>query len=191
MSAVTLQPPRKRFTRAEIEQMLEAGVFAGQRLELIDGDLIDKMGQKPPHAHAIQVLFALLANMFGGKRIRGQLPIEVSTVDQERSLPEPDLAVLREYKAEYRRRHPRGGELLLVVEVADATVQYDATIKRDLYARAQVPEYWVLDVTGRRLIVHRNPAQGKFGQVVILSESDAVCIESEPGASIPVAEMLP
>jgi Uma2 family endonuclease len=191
MSAVTSQPPRKRFTRTEVERMLEAGMFAGQRFELIDGDLIDKMGQKPPHAYAIRLLFALLTNIFGEKRISVQLPIEISTLDQERSLPEPDLAVLMESKAEYRGRHPRGDELLLLIEVADTTVQYDATIKRDLYARAQVPEYWVLDVTGRRLIVHRNALQGKFGQVMTLSESDTVCIESQPGASIPVAEMLP
>jgi hypothetical protein len=50
MSAATLQPPRKRFTRAEVEQMQEAGLFAGQRFELIDGDLIDKVGQNPPHS---------------------------------------------------------------------------------------------------------------------------------------------
>jgi hypothetical protein len=50
MSAATLQPPRKRFTRTEVAQMLDAGLFAGQRFELIDGDLIDKMGQNPPHS---------------------------------------------------------------------------------------------------------------------------------------------
>src|SRR5258708_1406621 len=100
MSAATLQPPRKRFTRGEVEQMLEAGLFAGQRLELIDGELIDKMGQNPPHAYAIQALLSWLVKVFGAQQTRVQLPLEAAVAEQERSLPEPDLAVLAELKVD-------------------------------------------------------------------------------------------
>jgi Uma2 family endonuclease len=188
MSAATLQPPRKRFTRGEVEQMLDAGLFAGQRFELIDGDLIDKMGQNPPHSHALRLLHDWLVKIFGGTRVQMQQPIEAAPAERERSLPEPDLSVLAEIKNDYAKRHPRGNELLLAIEVADTTVRYDATAKRDLYARAGVPEYWVLDIPGRRLIVHRRLSQGQFEQIETLAESAAV---SAGGVQIPVSELLP
>src|SRR6266498_1084142 len=98
--------PRKRFTRAEVNRMLDAGVFEGQRFELIDGELIDKMGQNPPHAFTIQLLLDWLSRIFQGGLIRVQLSMEASGIDRERSVPEPDLAILKEKKAEYQRRHP-------------------------------------------------------------------------------------
>ena len=168
--------------------MHDAGLFAGQRFELIDGDLIDKMGQNPPHANAIRILLGWLTKIFGAGQVQAQLPVEAATAEQERSLPEPDLAVFVEAKSDYARRHPRGDELALAIEVADTTLQYDTTIKRDLYARAGVPEYWVLDINGRRLIVHRNLSRGKFGQIESVPEDSVV---SAGGAHIPVSELLP
>src|SRR5437870_1324506 len=116
MSAAILLPPdlvieplpRKRFTREEVDRLTYEGFFDGQRYELIDGDLIDKMGQKPPHASAIRRINTWLLKVFGAARIQTQLPVEASGKDRERSLPEPDLAVFAEEKAEYDRRHPRG-----------------------------------------------------------------------------------
>jgi hypothetical protein len=80
MSAATLQPSRKRFTRAEAAQMHDSGLFAGQRFELIDEDLIDKTGQNPPHACAIRTLFAWLIQIFGAKQVQIQQPIEAGAV---------------------------------------------------------------------------------------------------------------
>jgi Uma2 family endonuclease len=146
MSAATLPAPppsglprRKRFTRDEVDQMQNAGLFLDQRLELIDGDLIDKMGQNPPHAIAIRLLQACLIRIFGAERTQVQLPIELAASDQMWNLPEPDIAVLKEFKKEdYAQRHPSGNELLLLVEVADKSLRHDCTTKRDLYARAGV-----------------------------------------------------
>jgi hypothetical protein len=140
---------RKRFRRSEVDRMRELGILDGQRCELID-----KMGQNPPHAQAIRNLFSWLAAIFGLGRVQMQLPIEASSRDSDWSLPEPDIAVLAEAGGEYRKRHPRGDELLLLVEVADIGLRQDLTKKRDLYARASVGEYWVLDLQSRRLIVH-------------------------------------
>ena len=183
-------PPRKRFTRSEVETMINLEIFAGQKFELIDGDLIDKMGQNPPHAYLIARIVKLLSRLFDMDLIRVQSSIEVHSSDRERSWPEPDIAVLAEAKLEYRHRHPNGNELVLLVEVADSSVQQDSGFKRDLYARAGVPEYWVLDINGRKLIVHREPRDGKYGQVQILGDDAAASIELLPGASMPVAAML-
>ncbi len=184
--------PRKRFTRAEVQQMMNVGLFAGQRYELIDGDLIDKMGQNPPHASAIRLLLELLAGIFGLKRVQVQLPVEVSAEDREKSMPEPDLAVLAaDSSTLYRDRHPRGDELLLVVEVADTTLTHDATTKRDLYARAGVLEYWILDLNRRSLVIHRKPIHGVYQEVSVLVETALTSIEAQPAARLLVADMLP
>ena len=183
--------PRKQFTRAEVERMMDLGLFADQRYELIDGDLIDKMGQNPPHASGIRKAVKKLAAIFGTDRLLVQLPIEASTQDRDRSMPEPDLAVLKEASDDYEQRHPNGDELLLVVEVSDTTAQHDSTTKRDLYARAGVPEYWVLDVRRRVLRTHRRLANGQYGEIVELTEGDAARIESLPEHAINVADLLP
>jgi Uma2 family endonuclease len=183
-------PRRKRFTRQEFERLMETGVFEGQRWELIDGDLIDKMGQNPPHSFAIQLLFDLLAAVFGISRLRVQSPIELSLEDQERSLPEPDLVLLIERKPEYGKRHPRADEVLLVIEVSDTTARFDLFRKAALYARAGVREYWVLDLTSRRLIVHRQPDGSMYRLTQIFSEADSVSLEGRAEA-LAVREMFP
>jgi len=183
-------PARKRFTREEVEQLAETGVFAGQRYELIDGDLIDKMGQNPPHAFAIQLLLEWLTGILKGGLIRVQLPMEAAPGDRERSLPEPDVAVLRERKIEHQRRHPRGDEMLLVMEVSDTTAAFDRSRKAALYARAGVPEYWVLDLNARMLVVHREPDGIQYRQTLLHAAEEAVLF---PGRSeaFRLADVLP
>ena len=118
MQAVEPQP-RKKFTRAEVDMLQSTGIFEGRRYELIDGDLIEKMGQIPPHAFALQLVLDWLVRLLPGNRIRVQSPMEASGKDRELSVPEPDFAVLREVTRECRRRTPRGDELSLVIEVSD------------------------------------------------------------------------
>jgi Uma2 family endonuclease len=166
--------------------MLDSGIFAGQRFELIDGDLIDKMGQNPPHATAIKRCMKELIKTFGIDLIRVQLPMEAGAVDRERSVPEPDLAVLMAEKPDFGRRHPSGSELRLVVEVSDTTARYDSTTKRDIYARAGVPEYWVLDLNNRRVLAHRELDIPKAEYLSIQSYG-----ETETVSGITVSSILP
>lgn len=191
MSAATPIPPRKRFTRDDVRQMTDAGIFVGQRYELVDGDLIDKMRQKPPHACAVHRLLSLLAKLFGPERILVQAPVEVAPPDQPYNEPEPDIAVLIELPSDYPIRHPRGDEVMLIVEVSDTTLRHDLTRKRNLYARAGVPEYWVLDINGRRLMVHRHLAGGRYSQTAILADSESVAAPALDDVSISVSTLLP
>ena len=184
-------PKRARFTRQQVTRMMDTGVFVGQRFELIDGELIDKMGQNPPHASAIAAVAEILAELFSMRRVRVQLPIEVSGVDHDWSEPEPDVSVLGEglTNKEFRSRHPNARDLALVVEIADTSAQYDSTRKRDLYARAGVSEYWVLDISRGVLHVYRNPsASGQFAETKTLSRKQSVEIG---GLKLAVADMLP
>ena len=190
-AAPVVLPRRKRFTRSDVVRLNELGVFEGQRYELIEGDLIDKMGQNPPHVWSIALLNVWLAKIFGGVNVRCQAPIEIALEDQERNEPEPDLFVLAELRLEYSARHARGDELLLLVEVSDTTARFDRTVKAALYARASVPEYWLLDVSARALFVHRHPSGSGYRHVIRLSEDESVAPDSRPDAVVKVSELLP
>ena len=181
---------RKRFTRQEVDRLTELGVFEGQRYELIDGDLIDKMGRKPPHARAIRRLIAELSKFIVAGLLHVQSPIDVSGADSEKNLPEPDVAVLAEDKPDFDQRLPKADELLLVIEVSDTSAGFDLSTKAVLYAKAVVREYWVLDLVQRRLIAHRQPDGAVYRLIQVFAEADTVTIEgrSEP---IRVGDLLP
>ncbi|MEI9812471.1 MAG: Uma2 family endonuclease [Acidobacteriota bacterium] len=176
--------PQGKITREEVNRLLESGYFDGQRFELIDGELINKMGQGPRHANAIQLLLEMLVEVFGVRRTLVQAPIEAGPRDQRWSQPEPDISVI----AAARRpadRHPNGAELLLAIEVADSSLRQDSVRKRDMYAHAGVPEYWVLDIDGRQLLVFRNLENETYTEQLTLSETDLA-----PHIEKPIAELL-
>ena len=189
-SAAAIPPPRKRISREEFESMIDAGIFAGQRCELIDGDLIDKMGQKPPHALTIHRTQSRLIRAVGSERVRIQLPIELRGRDRGWSLPEPDVAVLAEPSLDFERRHPRADETILIVEVADTTARYDLTTKRDLYAHSGAPQYWVLDLARRALIVHRDlrADSAAYADIRVVQAHETVPFA---GGEIAVEDLLP
>jgi Uma2 family endonuclease len=188
--ASELTLPRKRFTRTEVDHLIDSGFFVGQRYELIDGDLIDKMGQSPPHAFTIGLVLNWLASFIPTRQIQIQMPIHTAGEDYDRSVPEPDLAVLSEFKAEYQRRHPRGDEVLLVVEVSDTTAAFDLSRKAVPYARAGVPEYWVLDLTRRMLVVHRQSDGKLYRHIQMYSGHDIVSMQGR-SESVRVDAILP
>lgn len=177
-------PPRKRFTRADVDQMEEAGLFAGLRYELIEGDLIDKMGAKPPHSASIRLATAALAKRYGLLNLRAQLPLEVADPDRVWSFPEPDLVAAPCEDGRFDQRDPQGHEVWLLVEVSDTTLRHDRTTKRDIYARAGVPRYAVLDVKGRQVFLYERPVDGAYTATSVLTESDQL-------DETPVKDLLP
>ena len=198
MSAAPLLPNKpeanpfggRRFTRAEVERLEEQGFFEGRRYELIDGELIDKMGQNPRHAHAIRKIVAALLKFFDPLRIQNQSPIEAAVADRETSLPEPDVSVAADLKHDEERRFAHGEEILLASEVSDTTLRFDSRRKAVLYARAGVREYWILDINGRGVIVHRQPVGDAYTNVQFIGEHDSVSLEGQ-AESIRVADLLP
>lgn len=183
--ATLLKPlPQGKITREEVNRLLESGYFDGQRFELIDGELINKMGQGPDHAWGVRRLNRLLLKFFGTDRVECQMPIEAGPRDQKWSQPEPDVIVLVP-GAQFDGRHPNGSELTLAIEVADSSLRVDSVRKRDMYAHAGVPEYWVLDIDGRQLLVFRNLQNDAYTESLTLSETDDL-----PHIGKPVAELL-
>src|SRR5579863_7440138 len=179
-------PPRKRWTRAECALFDSLGYWGHQHLELIDGELIDKMGKNNPHVLVALALHKWLVAVFGFNQVTKEEAIDVSLEDNPSNEPRPDLAVFRESRWRHNSS-PKPEHILMVVEIADSTLFFDLGKKALLYARAGIPEYWVLDVNGRRMIVHREPADGKYTSVVVYREDESVAPLAAPESEFRVA----
>lgn len=188
VSAPPQVPPRKRWTRAECCATEAAGLWNGQRIELVEGELLSRTGKKRPHINAGLGVHLWLARLFGMEFVQTEVPIDVAAADNDTNEPEPDIIVLHQPYFAFPSANPSSSDLRLVVEVSDSTLAFDLTTKAALYARARVPEYWVLDVRGRRSIVHREPQQdGHFQQCLAFDETEAVAPLASPGTAFPVA----
>jgi Uma2 family endonuclease len=157
-------------------------------LELIEGDLIDKRPKKQPHTYALSRVVRRLMAVF--ESVYQEAPINVAPEDTPTSEPEPDAIVLKPEFAGYRPEQPQPNELALVVEVADTTLHFDLTVKAALYARAGIVEYWVLDLNGRRMIVHREPEAGIYKSVVAYRENERVASLAAPDHHLLVSDVL-
>jgi Uma2 family endonuclease len=143
----------RRFTADEYERMVALGIFReDERLELIGGEIVEMSPVGHRHAACIACLTeACVDGLRKRALVWSQGPARLA-ID---SVPEPDLALLR--RRSYRNGSPRPEDVLLVVEVAESSLRYDRTTKLRLYARAGVPEYWVMSVAGEWIEVYRSP----------------------------------
>lgn len=183
-------PNRIRWTRAQCDAIREAGVLTG-RYELIDGEIISKMGQKPPHTSALTLLMERLVALFGGLYVRIQSTIDVGAAHSAYNEPEPDAAVTSEPAAAYADRHPDPDDLVLVVEVSDTSLRFDRSTKAALYALAGIQEYWIVDLKGRQLLVHRQPAADGYVEITAFGPDESVAPLARPHSPVRVGALLP
>ena len=183
-------PVPKLWTVAEFHRLGEAGTFKGLRASLIDGVVVEEGMMGPQHAYALELLDAAIRLAFGaGWRFRVQMPLPVGRATD----PLPDFVVAPPVARDAGGLvHPPIA--VLVVEVSDSSLRYDLTDKMSLYAAAGVPEYWVLDIDGRRLIVHRDPrpdAAQRFGHGYGTVTEHGPADRVGPGGGVAVGELLP
>ena len=184
-----IAPPHKLWTREECEGLERAGMLDVERYELIEGELILKMGKKSPHMRTVWLLVQWLGSTFGERFVAQEPAISVHPEDTPTSEPEPDAIVLNRSFPELESL-ARPDELRLVAEVSGGTLSFDMTVKARLYARAGIAEYWVVDLKGRRVIVHRRPEGGRYLDVVAYSADEIVETLGAPGVAIRVADLF-
>ena len=185
-----LFPNRYRWTVAECYAMAAEGRLVG-RYEILDGEVIRKMGQNPPHRIAILLIVQWLLSLFDILQIQSEDPIALPGPEGVYSEPEPDVAVTREPTTAYLDRHPGPLDLLLVIEVSDTTLRPDLFVKSRLYARAGIAEYWVLDLNARQLHIYRDPIGGEYAVVTVHPETETVSPGIRPDAPVTIAALLP
>src|SRR5688572_23991664 len=143
---------KRLFTFDECLRMAEAGILSpDERVELIAGAIVAMSPIGPRHGVAVDLVTREMVRMGGDRAIvRTQRPVVLGRF----AAPQPDLALLRPKPDEYLSRHPNAGDILLIIEVADSSLDYDTTTKLGLYAILGVTEYWVADLRNQRLLVH-------------------------------------
>ena len=182
-------PKRIRWTRQQCSTLAELGMITG-RYELIDGEIISKMGQKRPHAIVILLVNAWLIKICRIEFIQSQLPIEVPGEDNTYNEPEPDILVMKKAFTELEHETPGAEDVLLAIEVSDSSLRFDRTHKAALYARAGIPEYWVIDINGRQIFVHRLPEPSGYAEIVSYGADQEVSTHIHP-QGILVSSLLP
>jgi Uma2 family endonuclease len=183
----------RRWTREEYDRLIALGIFDGERVELIDGFLVVREPQGVRHATAIRRIIAALRRAVGSDwQIDSQLPLALDATSE----PEPDVSVVAGDPSTYREAHP--SRPLLVVEVADSSYRFDREFKTSLYARASVPDYWIVDVARGVVEVHRQPEQSetarygwRYASVETLRAPSTINPLFVPATTIAVADLLP
>ncbi len=181
--------PRHRLTRDDYHRLGAAGILGeADRVELLDGQLVDMSPIGPRHALVVDALGQLLVIAVAGRAwVRVQNPIALDP----RSEPEPDIALIRQPWQGYPDAHPQPPDIFLVVEVADTSLPIDRGAKLELYARAGVREVWIVDLTEDAVFVHRKPRGEGYEHVSRLAPPDVLDIEALPGVAIPSASLFP
>lgn len=190
MVAVQAKPQveiaRRRFTVEEYYRLIEAGILReGDRVELIEGEIVEMSPMKPRHANTIiKATNRLVPLVLPAAMVSVQCPIQIGT----RSLPEPDLAIVRAERP--ADAHPAPADIFVAIEVADSSLEYDRTIKLPLYATAGIPETWLCNLGNDTIERHGTPRDGRYTQIAIFGRGDLLTSLVLPGISIPVAELL-
>jgi Uma2 family endonuclease len=170
--------------RIEYDRMVDLGLFDDERVELWQGVILRMSPQKSPHAAAVMRLTRLLVLSFadGRAEVRVQLPLALS----EDSEPEPDLAVVA--PGEYKDAHP--STALLVIEVADSSVEGDREFKATGFATAGVPEYWIVNLRDDAVEVHLDPSGGHYRRIVSWRRGQTLQPQAFPDLRLSVDQML-
>jgi Uma2 family endonuclease len=169
--------------RVEYDRLVESGLLDESRVELLLGVLIDRSPQGPRHAQTVNRLAErFIRELPGHVHTRVQSPLAVS----DDSEPEPDLAVVP--AAYYAVAHPRAA--LLIVEVAETSVVKDRSIKTALYARAGVPELWLVNLPENVIEVHRHPSAGRYADVHTVASDGVLQPEAFPSLRIAAVDVV-
>ena len=176
--------PRHRLTVRDYHRLAEAGVLGeDDRVELLEGQLVDMASIGPRHALAVDALTELLIMAAVGQAVvRVQNPIVLDDMSE----PQPDFSLLRKPWHGYPDEHPRPPDVYLVIEVADSSLDFDLGAKLELYASSGIREFWVVDLTSNRVLVHRDPNDGGYRTVTDVGMSGTLQVEALPGVTIPV-----
>jgi Uma2 family endonuclease len=143
-----------RMNVSEYERLVSLGALEDPRIELIDGYLVRKMGKNPPHVWSVDATEKVLQSLLpAGWIIRRESPVRIPEFDE----PEPDIAVVKGSREDYKTRHPDPVDIGLLVEVAESSLDRDRGKKLQAYARSGIPVYWIVNLIDERIEIYTDP----------------------------------
>lgn len=180
---------RYRFTVDEYDRMAAAGVLTQcDRVELLDGEIVEMSPIGDRHASVVARISSVFSARLGARSIVwGQNPVGLRAV---RSVPQPDVVLLRARGDFYARGRPGPDDVLLLVEVMDTTAARDRGVKLPLYARAGVREVWLADLSADALEVYRRPAATGYRDARVLRRGERITPQAFPDLTLTVDELL-
>lgn len=168
-------------------RIADGSLGPADRVELIRGEVVPLMAIGPRHRRCTNNLTRIFGQKCGPD-IEVASPGPVTLTDSE---PEPDVALFP-YRPEFAASHPGPADMLLVVEVADSSIDYDLGDKAALYAEHGIEEYWVVDLTTNTVVVHREPGvDGTWGKVTRHHRGETICVNAVPTVAVPINDVLP
>ena len=169
----------------EWHELVDSGVLEGKPVELLEGNIVEMSPEGIEHSYTNQSVSDYLTNLLQGKAsIRDAHPI---TLDN--SEPEPDIAIVQLPTTIYRQHHPFSQDIYLLIEVSNRTLKKDLEEKIITYARNGIPEYWVIDLKNKKLIVHTKPRNGIYSQIVEY-QSGTITPQAFPDIDIDLSKLL-
>ena len=186
MQTETFEVTRRRFTVQEYHRMGEVGILhEDDRVELIDGELVEMAAIGTRHFTCVNRLNRLLVGSAGEDVIVSiRNPVRLN----EYSEPQPDAALIRE--KDYRESLPTPEDVLLLIEVSDSTLAYDRGTKLSRYARAGIPELWIVNLPGERIERHTDPSGDLYGHVYLIRRGETLESAALPGLSVRVDDVF-
>lgn len=204
--AADAEPPKILWSKDEYHRLSDLGFFNGKRVELIEGEIFVKYtytefdegeyemsAMSSLHFSGVNVAAEVLREVFRKKYfVSVQCPIDIG----ENSEPEPDISIIEGKARDYKKAIPKTAAL--VVEISDRSLLYDRGKKLSLNARANIQDYWIINLKDRRLEVYRRPIEDRaafygfsYGKIQIFTENDSVSPLAKPDAKIRIADILP
>ena len=184
-----LAPARRRFTVAEYYALAEVGILGeNERVELLEGDIIVMPPIGDWHASSVLRLNSAMVPPLQGRAI---VSVQGPTRLNNRSEPQPDVMLLRWRDDFYQGGHPGPADVLLLIEVADTTVDYDRGAKLSAYARAGIPEVWIVTRENRRIEVYTEPESGAYATVRYAGSGASIAPQAFPDVILEVDRIVP
>jgi len=185
---MSAQLEKWHFNVDQYYRLAEVGVLKpGDRVELIEGEIVKMSPIGSPHAACLRVLHVGLNELFGRKYIVSvQSPVRLNDFSE----PEPDLALLKPREDFYAERHPTPEDVVLIIEVSDTTILSDRNVKIPLYGRAGIPEAWLVNLPKKMIEVYCDLAKGRYRKCLKFKRGEILISPTVPGLSLKVSEII-
>jgi Uma2 family endonuclease len=186
---VPVTPAEVRYTAERYFALVDEGALhPDDRVELLEGVVVGMAPQAPRHASATRRADRTLRDAIGRRAV---VSVQAPLVVGPYSVPEPDVAVVPGHEADYDDAHPTTA--LLVVEVADSSLIQDRLTKAAIYAAANIPEYWIVNLRDDRVEVFRSPdpAGRRYREIGAAGRDERIDLAALPGATVAVGDLLP
>jgi len=185
---VLVEPADHRFTVEEYQQLGEAGILDEKsRVELVDGRILDMTPIGARHGSCVMRLTKLFSAALADEAI---LSVQNPAVVGSHSEPQPDIAVLMARADFYRDAHPRPSDVLLLVEVADASLRFDRMVKLPIYAAGGIAEFWIVNLEGEVIEVHREPTGDSYAARRVATRGESITPLAFPDLVVAVSDVL-